>query len=82
MIPAARLSVSSVSSVSGRAHCGRTDTYRHSTAHCRAAINATVMNATVMNTHATYTSTAASVGEGVSRNSSNTSDANDNGGSK
>jgi hypothetical protein len=40
------------------------------------------MNATVMNTHATYTSTAASVGEGVSRNSSNTSDANDNGGSK
>ena len=81
IVSAAISSVSSVSSVSSGTDCSSSDAYRHPTAHRCTMVGATAIDATVIDASATN-SNAPSVCEGVSRNSRNAGDADDNGCSK
>ncbi len=73
--------ISSVSSSGTSTDRGSSDAYRHSTAYGCTTVDATAIDATVINASATN-SNAPSICEGVTRNSRNAGDADDNGCSK
>jgi hypothetical protein len=73
--------ISSVSSGGTSTDCSSSDAYRHSTAYGCTTVDATTIDAAVINASATN-SNAPSICEGVSRNSRNAGDADDNGCSK